>query len=105
MTIRKRLIIAAIAGLFISGIGFGLVAIGGWRCGPANTVAEIGGYLSFYHLYILYVIFPSIDTWMTTNPLISNTALILVVPAIVWFILIFILITLWQAISKKRSTA
>ena len=99
MTLRKRIVVAGIAGLGTSGIGIGLIALGGWGpCGPASTVAAIGGWLTMDHVDWLLRLVPGLDA--AVGRMHADLPFLVLWPALLWSALAFGLLTAWQRIRR-----
>ena len=105
MTVRKRAFFSAVTGLVLSGMGFLLVAIGGWGpCGPASTTAYIGGILGYGHCVYLCTWFPKLDSLFSgVDSVAFNVAVIILVPAMDWLLVTFGLLTVWQKAGDLRG--
>ncbi len=95
MTWKVRLCLSVLIGFAITGIGIGLMLIGGWGpCGPASWIAEIGGYLNLDHVTLWCVCFPGIEK---VRP---EILLLLFVPAVDWSVLTFVVLSFVVWISR-----
>ena len=110
MNMRKRLAISGLIGLAISGLGFGLVQIGGYgSCGPASTLATVGSFLGYWHVVGLCILIPPLGEWLSTGIQPQwlcgavNFTVILVVPTITWSLLISGAWTLYGRIATRRG--
>jgi hypothetical protein len=111
MSPRKRLAISGCIGLTMSGLGLGLVQIGGYGpCGPASTLATVGSVLGYWHFVGLCILIPTLGEWFDTGLqpqwlcIAANFSAILVVPAINWSLLIFAGWAFYCRISRQRGT-
>jgi hypothetical protein len=98
-TVKKtmiiRMCISLLGGICITGIGLVLVGCGGWGpCGPASTIAYVGGVLSVLHVTFLCTWFPSLDA--VFGMIHCDLAVAIVVPTIFWTLLI---LSMWTAIK------
>lgn len=107
MTIWKKTVISAITGVVVSGMGFLLVTLGGWGpCGPASTVAYIGGLLCFNPYISLCTWFPAIENLRVSfDSVVFNIAILILIPATCWSLLTFAILSLWQNVSTMGNKA
>ena len=110
MSTRKRLVISGCIGLAISGVGLGLVQVGGYGpCGPASTLATIGSLMGYWHVVGLCILIPPLDEWLSTGIQPQwlcgavNCAVIVMVPTITWSLLISGAWTLYGRIATRRG--
>ena len=91
--------VASLVGVGMSGVGAGLVALGGWGpCGPGSVVATVGGCLNMAHVAWLLALFPGLEP--LAGRLHADWVLVLVWPAVVWSVLAFAALTLWTWVRK-----
>lgn len=101
MTLRKRIMVAGIAGLGTSGIGIGMVALGGWGpCGPASTVAAVGGWLTIEHVIWLSRLFPGLEA--AVGRMHADLLFLVIWPALFWSGVAFGLLTVWQRLRQHE---
>ena len=99
MKLRRVATISCLIGFGLSAAGAGLIALGGWGpCGPASTVAAIGGGLTVIHIVWLFALFPDLE------PLAGRWApdwvLLLGWPSVVWSLLAFSVLAAWRWFKK-----
>ena len=95
MGLRKRVIIAAVTGIAISGFGIGLVALGGWGpCGPASTFAAIGGWLTIAHVEWLSRLIPGLERFL--GKLHAELLFLILWPTLLWATVAFCILSLWK---------
>jgi hypothetical protein len=95
----KKHFISIGIGVIISGLGLFLIQIGGWGpCGPASTLAFIGGVLNMFHVIYYSTVFGELST---ERPII-NLTILFIIPAFDWAILSYIIMTAINFI--KRGT-
>ena len=99
LSLRKIIVLACVSGVGVSGVGTGLMALGGWGpCGPESALATVGACLNMVHVAWLLALFPRLDSlagrWH------ADWVLVVVWPAIVWAILIFIILICWTRLHK-----
>ncbi len=107
MTTKKKAFVSALSGIGVSGTGFLLVEIGGWGpCGPASTLAQVGGVLGLYHFICLCTWFPALEHLLASvDSAALNAVMIISVPAVTWFLVTFGLLSLWQKVGPMGGTA
>jgi hypothetical protein len=120
MSTRRRIIVSAIAGVGITGIGAGLCAVGAWGpCGPGDALAVAGfvisigqlpslEYLLIQHGVLASEVFPRTATWEAVR-----TGCQFALPVVFWSALVFTVSPLICAVTSTgrrigkgwRSTA
>jgi hypothetical protein len=101
MSLRKIAIVFCLIGIGLSACGAGLVALGGWGpCGPASTVASVGGYLTIIHAVWAFALFPDLEP--LAGRWVPDWVLVLVWPAIVWSVLAFFGLLLWRWLRRDE---
>ena len=101
MNLRKRIVVAGIAGLATSGIGIGMVALGGWGpCGPASTVAAIGDWLTIEHSIRLSRLVPGLEA--TVGRTHADLPFLVIWPAVLWSGVAFGALTVWQRLRQHE---
>jgi len=85
MSIGRRAIISVLTGAGITSVGVGLAMVGKWGpCGPADTLAVVGGYMSLYQWQVLCdIVPPAQDLYAAIEPL-GSDFLMLLLPVAVW---------------------
>ncbi len=100
MTLVKSAIVACLIGAGISGIGVGLMALGGWGpCGPGSWLAATGGCLYMAHIDWLLALFPGLEP-IAARPI--PGAFVMVWPALVWSVLAFLGLMFWKWVKKDE---
>ena len=100
MSLLKSAVVACLIGTGISGIGVGLVALGGWGpCGPGSWLSELGDCLYMAHIGWLFALFPGLEP--LTGRLVPQ-ALVMVWPAVVWSVLAFLGLMFWKWVRKDE---
>jgi len=95
MNRKKRLLIAGMSGLVISGAGLCMVALGGWGpCGPASPVAALGGWLSLKHAIWLSKLVPGLED--IVGRLHGDLLFFLLWPALLWSVAAFVALSCWE---------
>jgi hypothetical protein len=101
MSWTKKIIIALACGCVIASSGLFLVYVGGYgSCGPAGIIATIGAFLTIYHFTPVFALFPFVATW--DSPF-FNVCYLILVPAIDWSIVVFILLTLGSRLRRIKG--
>jgi hypothetical protein len=105
MPLRRRLLISLLAGIAITGAGFGIACLGRWGpCGPGDMFAFVGGAMSFYQLGLLQNAIP----FLGHLPEVLDRILLFALPIFTWTTVIFVVWTLARAIrgaGTRRSSA
>ncbi len=104
MNWKRSVFLSILAGTVISGVGLLLAGWGGYGpCGPASTIATIGAYLSVYHVVAISTLFPNLESWVISAKSVPlNVAFLLLVPALNWAILIFVLLTVCGLLTTRN---
>jgi hypothetical protein len=101
MTLLKPMVVAGIAGLVTSGIGIGMVALGGWGpCGPASTLSTVGGWLTIEHALWLSRLVPGIESAVARMH--ADFPFLLIWPALLWSAVAFGALTFWQRVRQHE---
>lgn len=102
MSLKKTIIMSALCGLSLSGLGLLLAVMGGYGpCGPASPMAEVGAYLSVFHAVALFTIFPFLEDCLIrlqSGP--ANAAALFLIPAVDWTVIVFVLLTCGRIINR-----
>ena len=109
--IRSRLLIAGGVGAVLSGLGLLLAELGGWGpCGPASSIAYIGGILNVFHVIFYAEVFGEFGT----DYGLVNILLMFFIAALDWAVLAFlvtlvfssvILVLVWALISASAFSS
>jgi hypothetical protein len=99
-----RYLLCPVGGALISGLGLGLCYAGGWGpCGPASTVAHVGGILCVYHLTPPCEWFPALNRWLIDGQSgVLNVAVLLAVPTMTWTSVLVMLVFVATKLRRPR---
>ena len=86
MRLRRKMGISLLAGIGITGIGFGIASLGAWGpCGPGDTLAVVGAFMSVYQLPLLESAVPLLrDLLPTISHPVLHLAWQLLFPVVFW---------------------
>jgi len=86
MRLRRKVGISLLAGIGITGIGFGIATLGAWGpCGPGDTLAVVGALMSVYQLALLESVVPPLrDLSATISHPVLHLAWQLLFPVVFW---------------------
>jgi len=98
--IRSRLLIAGGVGAVLSGLGLLLAELGGWGpCGPASSIAYIGGILNVFHVIFYAEVFGEFGT----DYGLVNILLMFFIAALDWAVLAFLVTLVFRRRSRKEG--
>lgn len=103
MTLSKNIIVAGISGLSLSGIGLGLMALGGvGPCGPASMIASIGWWANMEPCIWLSNLVPGLEAMVGLR---ADFVLITLWPALLWSLMVFSVLAVWSRFRQKAHKA
>jgi len=95
MKLQTKIIAAAISGLAISGIGVGLMALGGvGPCGPASLTATIGWWANMEPCIWLSALVPGLEAFV--GRIHCDLVFIILWPALLWSLIVFLVCEVWS---------
>lgn len=104
MSWKKNIFLSLLIGLLLTGIGIGLVALGGWGpCGPASPVAAIGGYLCIEHISLWAAIIPGFEEGLAVLHIPDLVSLVLI-PSLDFTVLAFLLCAVGSMFTNRHRS-
>lgn len=104
MNTCKRLLLSGISGVCITGVGVCLAFLGHWGpCGPGDSLAAIGGLMSFYQWQVLRDIVPAVEDLNADMPSAVVTVFQFVLPVLVWFTCAFVVLTAFSYFRRRHG--
>ena len=104
MSLGKRVIVAVISGLGLSGIGVGMMALGGiGPCGPASLTGAIGWWANMEPCIWLSSLVPGLEALV--GRLHADFVFITLWPAFLWSLVVFLILSVWSRFRRNAHKA
>ncbi len=98
--LRKGFLVAGGIGAVLSGLGLLLATLGGWGpCGPAGSLAYVGGILNVFHVMFYASLFGEFGTAYAF----ANLVLMFLVAAFDWTVLALPFALLFLSRSRRQE--
>lgn len=104
MKLRTKIIASVMGGLVLSGMGVGLMALGGvGPCGPASLAGAIGWWANMGPCGWLLDLVPGMDAFIGRHN--CDGVLLILWPALLWSLVLFLILTIGSKFKRHGPKA